>query len=125
MRKPLFLGLAIVWATIIFVMATSPTTPSAGPALPHLDKLLHFGAFAVLSSLLLLSQQFQNKYIAVCLAIAYGIFIEAVQITIAFRQADFLDVLFDGLGASIVTLIPFSEYEKKSLSFINRAIRLK
>lgn len=42
----LWLIALISWATTLFILSSlTPTLPTAGPQIPHLDKLLHFGYF--------------------------------------------------------------------------------
>jgi len=69
-------------------------------SLTHLDKFLHFLAFLVLSIFLDLSstEPLIKKKMLISLLIAYALSIEVIQYFLPYRDAEFLDFLFDVLG---------------------------
>ena len=78
------------------------------------DKLLHFGAYGLLSGLLFLNLHFQNKFqllkkypatLTVLIASSYGFFDEIHQMFVPGRSAEFLDWLADFSGSLLAVLI--------------------
>ena len=69
-------------------------------SLTHFDKFLHFSAFLVLSIFLDLSSidPLLKKKTLIFLLIAYALYIEVIQYFLPYRDAEFLDFLFDLLG---------------------------
>jgi VanZ family protein len=74
--------------------------PETSISLIHLDKFLHFFAFLVLSVFLDLSstESLIKKKMLISLLIAYALSIEVIQYFLPYRDAEFLDFLFDLLG---------------------------
>ena len=106
------LPLIIYWI-ILFVLTSLPT----GLAIETRDvsdKLLHFGAYGLLSGLLFLNLHFQNKFqllkkypatLTVLIASSYGFFDEIHQMFVPGRSAEFLDWLADFSGSLLAVLI--------------------
>jgi VanZ family protein len=106
------LPLIIYWI-ILFILTSLPT----GLALETRnisDKLLHFGAYGILSVLLYLNMSFQNKFqllkkypatITVLIASLYGLFDEIHQMFVPGRSAEFLDWLADFSGSLLAVVI--------------------
>jgi VanZ family protein len=106
------LPLLIYWI-ILFILTSLPT----GLALETRnisDKLLHFGAYGILSVLLYLNMSFQNKFqllkeypatITVLIASLYGLFDEIHQMFVPGRSAEFLDWLADFSGSLLAVVI--------------------
>jgi VanZ family protein len=78
------------------------------------DKLLHFGAYGLLSALLYLNLYFQNKFellsnysafFTVLIASVYGLLDEIHQMFVPGRSAEFLDWLADFSGSLLAVLI--------------------
>ena len=96
------LPLIIYWI-ILFVLTSLPT----GLAIETRDvsdKLLHFGAYGLLSVLLYLNMYFQNKFIklknnpatfTLVIASIYGLLDEIHQMFVPGRSAEFLDWVAD------------------------------
>ena len=82
-------------------------------SLIHLDKFLHFFAFLVLSVFLDLSstESLIKKKMLISLLIAYALSIEVIQYFLPYRDAEFLDFLFDLLG--ILVYLMFAPKFKK------------
>ncbi len=95
-----------VYRSIFFllIILTSFSTLSAPLetliSLVHFDKFLHFFAFLVLSVFLDLSttEPLIKKKMLISLLIAYALSIEVTQYFLPYRDAEFLDFLFDLLG---------------------------
>ncbi len=106
------LPLIIYWI-ILFVLTSLPT----GLAIETRDvsdKLLHFGAYGLLSVLLYLNMYFQNKFIklknnpatfTLVIASIYGLLDEIHQMFVPGRSAEFLDWVADFSGSLVAVLI--------------------
>lgn len=104
--------LVIYWI-ILFVLTSLPT----GLAIETRDvsdKLLHFGAYGLLSVLLYLNLYFQNKFLllnkysalyTILVASVYGLLDEIHQMFVPGRSAEFLDWLADFSGSLVAVLI--------------------
>ncbi len=98
--------LAILWLLIISVLFFLPGSafPNKGLfGIPHFDKLVHFGFFALLLFLWRFYFEPVKKFtwLLLFLAFCYGIAVEAVQhYFVANRSFDFSDVVADMLGAA-------------------------
>lgn len=99
---------ALVWAATIFWLSSQPTLPDATSLFWGEDKLLHMGAYALLTWLLLWAEQPQKKSHAYYLAMAsllYGMSDEIHQHFVPPRQASLWDVCADGLGGWIAAVL--------------------
>ena len=86
----------LLFMGLIFYMSHKPSVPM--PMLfPHQDKVMHFGAYAVLAFLWRIPLRF---WPALVLSSLYGISDEIHQAYVPGRQADFLDWLADTAGAA-------------------------
>jgi VanZ family protein len=104
--------LLIYWI-ILFVLTSLPT----GLAIETRDvsdKLLHFGAYGLLSVLLYLNIYFQNKYyllkkypaiLTIIVASSYGLIDEIHQMFVPGRSTEFLDWLADFSGSLLAVII--------------------
>ena len=96
----------ILYCLLIFIQSSYPVTQSL-PSIPHMDKLAHTGAYALLGFLFF--RVFQTTSIqknAVLLVIfsalassLYGISDEIHQYFVPSRTADIVDVLADAAGS--------------------------
>lgn len=120
-----YLPLIIYWI-ILFILTSLPT----GLAIEThdiSDKLLHFGAYGLLSVFLYLQLFFQTKYsllnnypalFTVIIASLYGFMDEIHQMFVPGRSAEFLDWMADFSGSVLAVLITefllkkFQEIEK-------------
>jgi VanZ family protein len=72
--------------------------------IPNIDKLVHFGMYFILMSVIILEHRKEIKNIRTLILISvlplvYGIVIEILQMTMtSYRTGDFFDALFDALG---------------------------
>lgn len=108
----IYLPLIIYWA-ILFILTSLPT----GLAIETRDvsdKLLHFGAYGLLSLLLFLNLHFQNKFqllkkypaiLTVLIASFYGLLDEIHQMFVPGRSAEFLDWMADFSGSVLAVFI--------------------
>ena len=95
----------IIYCLLIFIQSSYPSIKSA-PELPHIDKVLHFVAYALLGALFLRAfktSRIKNNVklmviLSVLLSSLYGISDEIHQYLIPYRDADLMDVLADTLG---------------------------
>ena len=106
------LPLLIYW--IILFILTSLPTGLAIETRDVSDKLLHFGAYGLLSVLLYLNMYFQNKFIklknnpatfTLVIASIYGLLDEIHQMFVPGRSAEFLDWVADFSGSLVAVLI--------------------
>ncbi|EKE87601.1 VanZ family protein [Idiomarina xiamenensis] len=72
--------------------------PSAAPAIPHFDKLVHVSLFFILAACLHYAFALPH-WLAFLLLLGYGVVIELVQGLTPSRSADGWDVLADAAGA--------------------------
>ncbi len=96
-----------LWCILIFVLSSRSSLPSL-PGPGWLDKLAHFGTYAILSALIfqgegkngLFGPLLSRRTAGACLAAAlYGVSDELHQLFVPGRQADPMDLLADALGA--------------------------
>lgn len=97
----------ILWALIIFILCAIPGEDIPDPHLniPHLDKVVHFGMFFIMSLLLncILEHKFKIKLlsiytISVLVSLIYGGSIEILQHYFFNRGGDVWDLLADIIG---------------------------
>lgn len=91
---------AVAWAALLYVLSSLPagSAPSLPFGFPGDDKVVHFGAYAVLGGLL--QAAIGRAGPAVALAAAYGAVDELRQASVPGREADVLDWLADLAGAA-------------------------
>jgi VanZ family protein len=113
-RNLLFFWLPpLIWAAVLFIESATAVPPQVLDlgGLPHWDKVLHFGLYALLALLLLraLRQETRLPWIraavgAFVLASCYGATDELHQWFTPGRSMDFWDWTADTAGAAIVFL---------------------
>lgn len=109
--KPVLLRLIlwsnIVWALIIFILCAIPgeDIPNPGLNIPHLDKVVHFGMFFIMSVLLAYVLEAKTRLplrtiylLAIATALVYGGAIELLQHYFFNRGGDVWDWLANILG---------------------------
>ena len=113
----------IIWALIILILSVLPTSdPGDIGSIPNIDKLAHIFFYATLAYMV--SRDFrynQNKpkqllkYFPQVLlyTLAYGIFIEFVQLLLPYRSFEFMDILANAIGASCGLVIFFLFYHRR------------
>ena len=113
----------VFFLTVIFVLFKALMPPSEPLfEFPHSDKVLHAGAFFVLSFLLNRSSSSMTKRIRNMLSLlAFGVLIELLQSFTGYREVSFLDVLADLLGIllfqfsySLLKSVQLKRHEKKA-----------
>lgn len=89
---------AAAWAATIYWLSSRPTVPA--PAIPNVDKLAHFGAYAVLGALLAFASFRTGAPVAVAVLIGvlYGASDEIHQMYVPGRSPDVLDWAADAAG---------------------------
>ena len=94
-RRRLYLGLALGWMGVLWLLSAQPAT---GAGLPHpWDKAAHFAAYALLG--FLLRRGLGGFRPAFLLAALYGLVDEGHQGFVPGREVSFWDLLADFLGA--------------------------
>lgn len=97
----------IMWAGIIFTLCAMPgkDIPDPGVDIPHLDKVVHFGLFFVMSLLIRNTFEYEAKcsirlirLFCILFAFAYGGILELLQHYFFNRTGDWLDLLADAAG---------------------------
>ena len=99
---------AFLWAALMLVAAVSQTQPAAATLFPQEDKLLHFIEYAVFALLLyrVFSHSSDTRIIGraalytACIAIGYGIALEALQSTLPYRECTVYDFLANCAGVA-------------------------
>lgn len=106
-RKHILLLRNLCWAGVIFFLCAIPSSSIPDPKLniPHLDKVVHFGMFFIMSILLCSGLRYQTKLslrdcylIAIGFSFAYGGMIEILQYKYFHRGGDWWDLFADVLG---------------------------
>jgi VanZ family protein len=89
---------AAAWAGVIFYLSSQPTVPA--PEIPNVDKVAHFGAYAVLGALLAFAvhRSRVSVLVAVALGVLYGLSDEVHQMYVPGRSPDVLDWAADAAG---------------------------
>ena len=103
-------GISALIMILIFINSSmSVDLGEAEQLVPHIDKILHFITWTILSFCLIFSfhsfildrkQRFTYRFLAVLLiAICYGLFDEVHQFFVPTRTMDFYDFLTDAIGS--------------------------
>jgi VanZ family protein len=116
----------ILYALLIYLQSAKPT-PEQIPSLPLIDKLLHFVAYGIMGILFYRAYQtlrFKDNLammmlLSVVSASVYGISDELHQHFVPFREADFMDVIADTLGA----LCGVALYQWRAISRRDRKVQ--
>lgn len=105
---------AIVWALIIVITGVLPTQEMVSAVSQGRDDLSttvgHFAAYAILVFLLAVAlggweASFGSLSLAIVLAAALGLIIEAVQSRLPYRDAQLTDAVVNGIGAVVGALV--------------------
>jgi len=101
----------IACAVVIHIASVRTVPPVPAPPIPHLDKLLHAGAYGLLTLLLAHALRGSTRAglgdvaVAACLwATAYGGMEEIIQRWFPDRSSDIADVLANGVGAAMAAM---------------------
>ncbi len=101
----------ILYCLALFIQSGQSVDASL-PKIPHMDKLLHMGAYAVLGALVLRAFRGEKGIIirrhiplSILLATLYGLSDEIHQSFVPVRQADPLDLLADFIGSTAGVLL--------------------
>lgn len=106
-EKRVLIAAAVFWALIIFILCALPGEDMPDPPLniPHLDKVVHWGMFFIMSLLIVLPFEWHTSLtmrkiyiIAVGVAFGYGGLIEFLQHYFFNRGGDVWDLLADVAG---------------------------
>jgi VanZ family protein len=119
--------LSVIWATMILLLSLLSLQNIEKEKLefiPHLDKLVHFTMYMLLSFLIAI-EYFKNSskllcrlIIPVAIAILYGGILEILQRLSSYRSTDIFDFVFNVLGA-VMGIIIFMILTK-----MNKALKL-
>ncbi|RME49825.1 MAG: VanZ family protein [Deltaproteobacteria bacterium] len=102
---------ALSWCAVIF-WASGRSDPGIVPPIPFADKVLHFGAYALLGLLFAFAQagswpRIATPWIAILLTALYGVGDEFHQAFVPGRDFDPFDMLADALGGSAGAWLAF------------------
>lgn len=105
MRRLLAWLPAVVWALVIFNLSARPRLP--GPDVQGIDKVAHFGAYAVLGWLLVRAADRSGLPLAVglVLGVLYGATDEIHQMFVPGRSPDVMDWVADAAGVAAATFV--------------------
>ncbi len=97
---------AALLALLVIGSLTPVSLPSGGPSLPHLDKLIHFSAYALLTSWYLVVFPMPKARLLVPAGLlATGLGVEWLQGLTGYRQADLLDAAANLSGILLAPLL--------------------
>lgn len=94
-----YVFLAIIWAGIILILLSLPSTPAEG--IPYISYLGHFLLFFIFGSFLKKSTDKKG----LLTGMAYAFFTEIWQLFIPLRFFGIYDLIFDFLGIAMIYLI--------------------
>lgn len=122
---PLLTGANLLWILVIFALCAMPPqdVPEPGIEIPHLDKVVHFGMFFIMS--LLICYRFERPSlksiygIAIGFSFLYGGLIEILQHYFFNRGGDVLDLLADVAGG-VAGCALFPTVKKIEARFLHR-----
>lgn len=100
MRRVLAWLPAVAWAATIYWLSSRPTVPA--PEIPNVDKVAHFGAYAVFGALLSFAAERSRLPVlaAVAIGVLYGASDEIHQMYVPGRSPDVLDWAADAAGVT-------------------------
>tara|TARA_Y100001970_G_scaffold64756_1_gene82896 strand:+ start:6196 stop:6573 length:378 start_codon:yes stop_codon:yes gene_type:complete len=92
----------IFMVVLVYLLAITPSSGNP-PLIPHLDKIVHFLIFLLLTFILdfCTRRSLRKNYYLIFLLIGFGLFIEISQYFTGTRSADFFDWLADFLGVLV------------------------
>lgn len=95
----------LFWAFLLFISYSflAPVAGSSGFDIPHLDKIVHFVIFFVLSALANMAYRLTTMHHLLWLG-SYGILIEVLQAQTGYRSGDVFDWIADMLGTGLLLL---------------------
>lgn len=102
MKKLKKYKISIIWAAIMMIACTINLQSNEPPKIeiPYLDKIVHFGIYAILGFLLTIEPKITNlKALIICAC--YGLLIEIIQIFLPWRSFEVADIIADTLGAAV------------------------
>lgn len=106
-------ALVVAYSGVIFYLSSRSTLPAIGPEFPEKDKALHITAYAVWGLLFSIAlratwpglREWPALLLTVLAGILYGASDEFHQSFVPNRTADLLDLVADGVGASLGALL--------------------
>jgi len=100
------LGWIVFLGSFVTIGVVSLTAVSAPPSVNHMDKLLHAGAYAVITAGLLFALPKRALPGLFIFAFAFGLLLEFLQGTLAVgRTASLYDALANGFGSLLVIFV--------------------
>ena len=102
----------------ILVLLLMPTSGVSGVAIPHADKIVHFGIFGTLTCVFVLEQLFYNTKIVsftkiITLIGFFALLTEILQKISGYRTFDLFDLAADMCGTLFVYFLIFLLLKKK------------
>lgn len=105
MKKHLNFAFFLLWIIVIFLLCSLPSSafPDTDIRIPHMDKIVHFGLFAILGILFCMWKPEKSLGLSILSATAlgfiYGGIIELLQANVFERSGDWYDLAADTAGA--------------------------
>lgn len=95
----------MIWTVAIVIIATQPTT-NKDQIFPHFDKVLHFGAFALLAILAIVATGGRFVFLSsVVFPSIIGVAVEIIQSKLPYRKASWGDFAADIAGGVVIFAI--------------------
>jgi VanZ family protein len=115
-RRRLAWTAAVAWYGVILLATLPATVAKEMPEIPHLDKIFHFGAFAVQGGLLSLAMG--PGWAALGLTSLLGALDEGLQTFFPGRTCELADWLADtaGAGLAVVTLLAWARWRGRTMA---------
>jgi len=105
-RWLVILGWLVLFTSVLLISTISMISVMAPPSGSNLDKLLHIGAYSVLTFGMIFALRRRSLAVIFVATFIYGVIIEFMQGAFGEgRTASWADALANGLGALIVILI--------------------
>lgn len=99
-------GWIVLLVSLLLISTASMVSVMAPPSGNNFDKVLHIGAYGVLTFGMVLALPRRSLAVIFTAAFVYGVFIEFLQGTIGQgRTASWADALANGMGALIIILL--------------------
>ncbi|HNT41738.1 MAG TPA: VanZ family protein [Tenuifilaceae bacterium] len=116
---------SILWGLVILILCTMPPSGFPKVSVSGIDKLVHFGLFAVLTLLVISENNTlrlsgsvlqKTRWVGIVVSIIYGGLVELLQLKVfIYRGADWFDLIADVVGTLIAAwlYLPISRLTRR------------